>query len=60
VIAAEDTRFSLIEGRLGHPGATEIVPLVGAAWAKYVMLTGEIIDAPEYRLELWLGAQLRL
>lgn len=45
VIAAEDTRFGLIEGRVGHPGATEIVPLVGAAWAKYLMLTGEIIDA---------------
>ncbi len=38
VIAAEGTRFGLI-------GATEIVPLVGAAWAKYLMLTGEIIDA---------------
>jgi enoyl-CoA hydratase/carnithine racemase len=45
VIAAEGTRFGLIEGRVGHPGATEIVPLVGAAWAKYLMLTGEIIDA---------------
>jgi enoyl-CoA hydratase/carnithine racemase len=45
VIAAEGTRFGLIEGRVGHPGATEIVPLVGAAWAKYLMLTGETIDA---------------
>jgi enoyl-CoA hydratase/carnithine racemase len=45
VIAAEGTRFGLIEGRIGHPGATEIVPLVGAGWAKYLMLTGEIIDA---------------
>ena len=45
VIAAEGTRFGLIEGRVGHPGATEIVPLVGAVWAKYLMLTGEIIDA---------------
>lgn len=45
VIAAEGTRFGLIEGRVGHPGATEIVPLVGAAWAKYLMLTGEIIGA---------------
>ena len=45
VIAAEGTRFGLVEGRVGHPGATEIVPLVGAAWAKYLMLTGEIIDA---------------
>src|ERR1700749_4602775 len=45
VIAAEGTRFGLIEGRVGHPGATEVVPLVGAAWAKYLILTGEIIDA---------------
>lgn len=45
VIAADDARFGLIEGRIGHPGATEIVPLVGAAWAKFLILTGEIIDA---------------
>ncbi len=45
VIAAEDARFGLIEGRIGHPGATEIVPLVGAAWAKFLILTGELIDA---------------
>jgi len=45
VLAARGTRFGLIEGRVGHPGATEVVPLVGAAWAKYLMLTGEIIDA---------------
>ncbi len=45
VIAADDARFGLIEGRIGHPGATEIVPLVGAAWAKFMILTGELIDA---------------
>lgn len=44
-IAADDARFGLIEGRIGHPGATEIVPLVGAAWAKFLILTGEILDA---------------
>jgi enoyl-CoA hydratase/carnithine racemase len=44
-VAAHDARFGLIEGRIGHPGSTEIVPLVGAAWAKFLMLTGEIIDA---------------
>lgn len=49
VIASEDARFGLVEGRVGHPGATEVVPLVGPAWAKYLMLTGEIIDA--YRAE---------
>lgn len=45
VIAADDARFGLVEGRIGHPGATEIVPIVGAAWAKYLMLTGDLIDA---------------
>lgn len=45
VIAADGARFGLIEGRIGHPGATEIVPLVGAAWAKFMILTGELIDA---------------
>lgn len=45
VIAADDARFGLVEGRIGHPGATEIVPLVGAAWAKFLLLTGELIDA---------------
>jgi len=45
VIAADDCRFGLIEGRIGHPGATEIVPIVGPAWAKFLMMTGEIISA---------------
>jgi enoyl-CoA hydratase/carnithine racemase len=45
-LAAEDTLFGLVEGRIGHPGATDIVPLVGPAWAKFMMLTGEMIDAP--------------
>ena len=45
LVAADDARFGLIEGRIGHPGATEIVPLIGAAWAKYLILTGELIDA---------------
>ncbi len=44
-VAADDARFGLIEGRIGHPGATEIVPIVGAAWAKFLILTGEIVDA---------------
>lgn len=45
VLAGDDARFGLIEGRIGHPGATEIVPLIGAAWAKFLILTGEMIDA---------------
>jgi enoyl-CoA hydratase/carnithine racemase len=45
IVAADDARFGLIEGRMGHPGATEIAPIVGAAWAKFLILTGELIDA---------------
>ena len=45
VIAADDARFGLIEGRIGHPGAAELVPLIGAAWTKFMILTGELITA---------------
>jgi enoyl-CoA hydratase/carnithine racemase len=45
VIAADDTRFGLIEGRIGHPGATDLVPVIGAAWTKFLIMTGEMIDA---------------
>ena len=45
VVAGDDARFGLIEGRIGHPGATELVPLIGAAWAKFLILTGEMVDA---------------
>lgn len=45
VIAAEDARFGLIEGRIGHPGATDLVPVIGAAWTKFLIFTGEMIDA---------------
>lgn len=30
---------------MGLPGATEIVPLVGPAWAKFMIFTGEMLDA---------------
>jgi enoyl-CoA hydratase/carnithine racemase len=45
VIAADDTRFGLIEGRIGHPGATDLVPVIGGAWTKFLIYTGEMIDA---------------
>jgi enoyl-CoA hydratase/carnithine racemase len=44
VIAAEDARFGLVEGRMGHPGASDLVPVIGAAWTKYLIFTGELID----------------
>jgi acrylyl-CoA reductase (NADPH) len=46
VIAGDDARFGLIEGRIGQPGATELVPIIGGAWAKFLILSGELIDAP--------------
>ena len=45
VVAAADARFGLVEGRIGHPGATELVAVIGPAWAKFLILTGELIDA---------------
>jgi enoyl-CoA hydratase/carnithine racemase len=45
VIAADDAKFGLIEGRIGHPGATDLVPVIGAAWTKFLIMTGEMIDA---------------
>jgi enoyl-CoA hydratase/carnithine racemase len=45
VIAADDARFGLVEGRIGHPGASELVPLIGAQWTKFLIYTGELIDA---------------
>lgn len=45
VVAADDARFGLIEGRIGHPGATDLVPIIGGTWAKFLILTGELIDA---------------
>ena len=45
VIASDDAQFGLIEGRIGHPGAAELVPLIGAAWTKFLILTGELISA---------------
>lgn len=44
VVASEDARFGLVEGRIGLSGASHIVHLVGAMWASYLMFTGEMID----------------
>jgi enoyl-CoA hydratase/carnithine racemase len=45
VIAAEGARFGTPEGRLGLVGATPLVPVIGRQWAKFLILTGELIDA---------------
>lgn len=45
VLAGSDARFGLPEGRFGHPGGSELVPMIGSSWAKFLILTGELIDA---------------
>lgn len=45
VIAAESATFGLPEGRIGLVGAAPLVPMVGRQWAKFLMFSGEQIDA---------------
>lgn len=45
VLASDDASFGLPEGRFGHPGGSELVPLIGQAWAKFLIFTGERLDA---------------
>lgn len=46
VLASDDVRFGLPEGRFGHPGGPELVTLIGQSWAKFLIFTGELVDAP--------------
>lgn len=45
VVAADDAAFGLVEGRIGLSGAGAVLHLVGPAWAKFLIWTGETIDA---------------
>lgn len=45
VLAADDARFGLVEGALGLPIPPEVVPVVGPAWAKFLIFTGEMVEA---------------
>jgi enoyl-CoA hydratase/carnithine racemase len=45
IIAAESAKFGLPEGRIGLVGAAPLVPIVGRQWAKFLMFSGEQIDA---------------
>jgi enoyl-CoA hydratase/carnithine racemase len=45
VIAAESARFGVPEGRIGLVGASPLVPLIGRQWTKFLILTGELLDA---------------
>jgi enoyl-CoA hydratase/carnithine racemase len=49
VIAGEGAQFGFPEGRMGLTGATAVVPVVGRQWAKYLMITGELITASQAR-----------
>jgi enoyl-CoA hydratase/carnithine racemase len=49
VLAGESARFGLPEGRIGLIGAGPLVPLVGRQWAKFLILSGETIDARRAR-----------
>ena len=45
LIAAESARFGLIETRFGSVGAEMLLFHVGPQWAKFLAMSGELIDA---------------
>jgi enoyl-CoA hydratase/carnithine racemase len=45
VIAADDLQMGFPEGRIGLVGASAVVAVIGRQWAKFLMLTGEMLDA---------------
>ncbi|GMU79650.1 MAG: enoyl-CoA hydratase [Acidimicrobiia bacterium] len=47
VLAADDARFGFPEGRMGLVGAGPITTVVGRQWAKFLILTGELLDADQ-------------
>jgi enoyl-CoA hydratase/carnithine racemase len=49
LVASEDARFGLIETRYGGTGIDVLAYLVGAQWAKFLALTGELISAEKAR-----------
>jgi enoyl-CoA hydratase/carnithine racemase len=49
VIAGSSATFGLPEGRLGLVGVTPLVLVVGTQWAKFLIMTGESIDAETAR-----------
>jgi enoyl-CoA hydratase/carnithine racemase len=49
VIAGEGARFGFPEGRIGFAGASAVVPIVGRQWAKFLMITGELLTASQAR-----------
>jgi len=45
LIAVDTAEFGLIETRFGEPGVDVLAYLVGPQWAKFLSLSGELIDA---------------
>lgn len=46
LVAARSARLGLIETRFGSVGADVLMYMVGPQWAKFLALSGELIDAP--------------
>jgi enoyl-CoA hydratase/carnithine racemase len=55
IIAGEGAQFGFPEGRIGLAGASAVVPVIGRQWAKFLMITGELLNASQAR---WLGLVL--
>jgi enoyl-CoA hydratase/carnithine racemase len=49
VLASASARFGFPEARLGLVGASAIVTMVGRQWAKFLMITGEVLTAEQAR-----------
>ena len=49
VVGSSEATFGLIEGRMGAPCGGVFPYLIGAQWAKFLALTGEIISAERAR-----------
>ena len=49
VVASTRANFGVIESRMGSPAGGAFTYLIGPQWAKFLMLTGEIIDAERAR-----------
>jgi enoyl-CoA hydratase/carnithine racemase len=45
VLAGDDGRFGLPEGRFGHPGAVDLATVAGPALAKFLIFSGELLEA---------------
>jgi enoyl-CoA hydratase/carnithine racemase len=49
LVAAESATFGMLEARMGSGGSTSLPFLIGVQWTRYLMYTGEILDARRAR-----------